>query len=177
MTEREELVDYLDRPMRRWYATGTLVQLSKPRRNPYAAIFRLSRSNAEHVPDKIPGRGATPAVHWRTPAPALAKCVVAIDEELLPASHEVKQELGPTCERHRIMHGIAEERLGDDHLPLGIPVNVLDSAHLLRKSLVVIATGLAAHPGSDNEPIRIGHRTHSGLQRPLGARPEMMAVA
>jgi hypothetical protein len=45
----------LDRPMRRWYGAGTLAQPSESRRNPYAAISRLSLSNAEHVPDKIPG--------------------------------------------------------------------------------------------------------------------------
>ena len=39
---------------------------------------------------------------------------------------------------------------------------MLDASHLLRKPLMVVATGLAAHPRSDNEPIRIGHRIHKG---------------
>ena len=96
----------LDQPMRRWYGTGRLAQPSEARRYPHPAISRLSGSDAEHVPDKIPGRGATPAVHRRTPAPALAEGVVAIDKELFPASDEVDQQLGPpgAAPRRRARH-------------------------------------------------------------------------
>jgi hypothetical protein len=44
-----------DQARRRWCGASTLAQPSEPGRDPHAAISGLSRSNPEHVPDKIPG--------------------------------------------------------------------------------------------------------------------------
>jgi hypothetical protein len=63
----------------------------------------------------------------------------------------------------RFVLGVAEEGLGYDHLPLGVPIDRRQASHLLSEPLRVVATRLAADPGPNDEPVGIGHGIYKGI--------------
>src|SRR5215207_9973992 len=99
----------LHQTVRCWHGAGRFLQPSQARGDPYLVEARLGGSDAENVGDKIAGRGAAPAVYRRAPPPALAERVVAVDQELLPAAHQIDEQLGTTSAGNRVVHRVAEE--------------------------------------------------------------------
>ena len=75
----------LDQAMRRGHSTARPFQGAEARRDTRAGVARGVRRDTQRVEHKVLGGCAAPAVHMGAGTPVLAKGVVTIDQERIPA--------------------------------------------------------------------------------------------
>src|SRR5215207_7914671 len=147
---------YPNKSMRCGHRAGYAFDGARPRSDPDRAVSRFSGSDAEHVPDEVLGRCGAPGTDWCAPPPALAEGVEAVVQEHTPAPQQTRQPVAPASCRDGVVHDVAKERFRQHDLTVDIPVDPVDPLGVLHDLSHVVAAVLAADPGPDDEPGRVG---------------------